>query len=113
MGALNDLTAQLAAELAGVGLTVITDPRELRPDVALIEPPRVGGISGNLSTCEWDVQVVARPPGDPLAVATLLDMVDVIIETVPVTTANPGVFVTGSQELPSYTVTVRQTIRRN
>lgn len=113
MGALNDLTADLASTLTGEGLEVITDPRQLRPNVCLIEPPRVSGISGNLSTVEWDVQICAQPPGDDTAVALLLDQVDIIIEAVPVTSATPGVFSSGGQDLPAYTCTVRQTIRRN
>jgi hypothetical protein len=113
MGALNDITAQIVQDLETAGLTVITDPRELRPNVALVEPPRVTGVSANLSRCEWDVNVCATPPGDATAVAALLDLVDTIIETVPVTTASPGVFSTGNQELPSYTCTIQYTINRS
>ena len=113
MGALAEITAELVQQLQDAGVDVITDPRELRPNVTLIEPPRVVGISGKLSDVEWELNVCALPPGDPAAVTALVNIVDVIIETVPVTTAVPGVFQTGNQELPAYTVTVRQTIRRD
>ena len=113
MGALADITADLVATLQGAGIEVITDPRQLRPHVTLVEPPRVVGISGKLSDVEWDLNVCTLPATDVGALTALLDIVDVIVETVPVSSANPGTYSTGNQELPAYTVTVKQTIRRD
>jgi len=112
MGALNDIQTELVQTLEAAGLTVTTDPRTLRPGVCLVEPPRVTGVSANLSEVEWDVAVTALPPGDATAVSILLDVVDVIVAAVPVTTANPGTYESGGQVLPAYTATVRYTIRR-
>lgn len=113
MGALNDIQAELVTSLENAGLTVVTDPRLMAPNLAMVEPPRVTGISGNLSQVEWDVNVTALPPGNAAAVEALLDQVDAVIQAVPVSTATPGVLSIGGQDLPAYTLTVTYTIRRN
>jgi hypothetical protein len=113
MGALRDCLTEIEQTLAGISAPVITEPRAVRPGVVLIEPPTVTGISGTLSQVAVPVVVLAAPPGDRTAVDRMLDVVDEIIALLPVETGSFGISTIGAQELPSYSLDIRLTIRRS
>lgn len=104
---------QLVADIAALNLPVVNDIRNLRPPAVLVEPPTVTAVqSGHLFTLEYPVIVVAPPPANRDTFTLLLDRVDTLAANLTVTTAAPGTYSTGNQELPCYTVTITQTIRR-
>lgn len=113
MGALKDALVDVEQTLSAISATVITEPRAVRPGVVLIEPPTITGISGTLSQVAIPVVVFAAPPGDRTAVDRMLDVVDEIIQLLPVETGSFGISTVGAQELPSYSLDIRLTLRRN
>lgn len=111
-GPLAEAVAHVAGELADAGIPTSTDPRRLAPGLVLVEPPSIVGISAGITELNVPVSVTGTP-GDPNAVAKLLDTADQIIGLFPVITGEPGIYATGNQELPTYRLTVRVTTRRN
>lgn len=110
MGRLNNARDALSAELSAAGLVVIDDPRNLRPNAVMIDPPSVNtpsyGQPNATLYLEFQVTAVAPPPANLDALKKLLDTVDVVLNTVAVTNANPSVYSVGNQELPAYTINV-------
>lgn len=112
MGAISDALDELAATITGAGYTVVQDPRLIRPGVVVIDPPTLTGLSAAISQLDVDVSVLTQPLGPVDQLTYLYDAVDEITSLVPVTTATYGIYNAGNQELPSYTCTVRLTIKR-
>lgn len=103
----------LVSAIAALNLPVVNDVRNLRPPAVLVEPPTITQVqSGYLFTLEFPVIVVAPPPANRDTFTLLLDRVDTLAANLTVTSAQPGTYSTGQQELPCYTVTITQQIRR-
>ena len=112
MTVLTDALDDLAVVLTTAGETVAGSAAGIRPPVAVIDPPDVSTISADLLTVSWRVALVEQPPGSDRALRRLLDRVSAIAELVPIASATSGVYSTGGQELPSYSITITQTLRR-
>lgn len=112
MGAIVDAVDELVGILEALNYVVVTDPRQIRPGVLVIDPPTLTGLSADMSTLDVDVSVLAQPMAPADVLTWLYDTVDDITAAVPVTTAAYGIYNAGNQELPSYTCTVRLTIKR-
>ena len=112
MGAIRDAVDELVGLIEGVGYTVVEDPRLIRPGVVVIDPPTLTGQSAAISTLDVDCSVLAQPLSPVDVLTWLYDAVDDITAVVPVTAATYGIYNAGNQELPSYTCTVRLTIKR-
>jgi hypothetical protein len=110
-GALAEGVDHVVTTLADAGIPSITDVRRLTPGAILVEPPSIVGISAGITEMTIPVSITAAP-GDPNAVRKILEVADSIIELLPVTTGEPGIYATGNQELPSYRLTARITVRR-
>lgn len=110
-GALLEGVDHVATVLAAAGIPTILDIRRLTPGAVLVEPPSIVGISGGITELEIPISITGTP-GDPGAVRKILATADEIVELFPVTAGDPGVYATGNQELPSYRLTVRITVRR-
>jgi hypothetical protein len=110
-GALAEGVDHVRTVLADAGIPTITDVRRLTPGAVLVEPPSIVGISAGLTEMTIPVSVTATP-GDPNGVARILEVADSIIELIPVTGGEPGIYATGNQELPSYRLICRVTVRR-
>ena len=112
MGAIQDAMTELVGIIEGLGYTVVVDPRQIRPGVVVLDPPTLTGQSASLSTLDVDASVLAQPLSPVDVLTWLYDAVDDITNAVPVTSATYGIYNAGNQELPSYTCTVRLTIKR-
>lgn len=111
MGRTNDARERLCAELTAAGLVVCEDSRNVRPGVVVVEPPVLTrstfGGAGTQLVCEFTLYCTAPPPGNLDALKAQLELVDTVINTVPATGAQPTDYVSGSQSLPAYSVTVQ------
>lgn len=106
----------LISTLEGLGLRVFTDVHQLRPGGVLIDPPTYRSISPHLVEADYPIHLVAAPPGDWRALKATLTQLDTIFEnlgTASTMTANPSVYSTGAQDLPSYQLTATVTYRRS
>lgn len=104
----------LAAMLTDAGLTVVRDPRNVRPPCVLVEPPSVeSNQSRTMCELSFPISVLAPPPGNADTLAWLLRTVDEIIGAVGPTTGSPGVITIGNAELPAYQLTTTVQLRRD
>lgn len=112
---LSDAYDYVVAALEAAGLTVTTDPRNVRPPCVLVEPPTVTAQQNTLlAELEFPIIVAAPGLGNKDATAFLLDTVDEILGAgIGTTTGGPTVYTIGNQELPAYQLTTTIQIRRN
>jgi hypothetical protein len=104
----------VVAALQAEGLTVITDPRNVRPPCVLVEPPSITqNQNKTLAQLDFPITVLAPPPGNKDALNWLLDTADEIVGAVGPTTGSPTVYTIGNQDLPAYTLTATVQIRRS
>jgi hypothetical protein len=104
-----------AIEALSTGFEVVTDPRNARPMTFFIELPTVEAFTYNVGDITLRVRICAPPPGNQDAGDWLMTWADALMNsTLAVTDLRPGVMlVGGGQELPTYDLTVRVSIRRN
>jgi len=106
--------ATLVASLQGLGLAVVTDPRNARPMSVLVDPPTFTCFNSNIAEIEIGVQVLAAPPGNQDAVDYLISAADTIMDSeISLIRGNPGVMQIGGQEVPTYDLTVRVSTQRS
>jgi hypothetical protein len=112
MGALTEGLDYVVSTLAEAGIPTIVDVKKLRPGAVLIDPPSIVGISAGSTELSIPISVTSTPPGDPASISRMLDTVDTITALLPVLSGDPGIYSTGNQELPTYRINVRVTVRR-
>lgn len=100
--------------LEALSWDVVTDPRSIRPPVVFVDIPSVVRvISSTIVELEVPIHLLAPPPGNATSLEFLLGKVDEAIATDLLITAGvPETFSVGGQELPSYQLTTRITVRR-
>ena len=106
MARINDARLRLVSALTAAGITVVSDARNIRPGVVIIDPPDITRSTTNQLELSFPLNVVMPPPGNLDALIPLLDLMDKVIDATSATSATPTVYSTGGQELPAYTVTV-------
>lgn len=106
MARINDARERLVTVLTAANAVVVSDSRNIRPGVVVIDPPDVTRSTTNQLLLTFNLNVVMAPPGNLDALIPLLDLVDKIIDATAATSATPTVYSVGGQELPAYTVTV-------
>lgn len=104
-----------AIEALSTGYEVVTDPRNVRPMTFFIDLPSVDSFTYNVGDISLTVHICAPPPGNQDASNFLLTQADIIMNSpIAVTSLRPGVMIIGGgQELPTYDLTVRVSVRRN
>jgi hypothetical protein len=106
MGRINTARERLVTVLTTANITVVSDARNIRPGVVIIDPPDITRSTTNQLLLSFPLNVVMAPPGNLDALVPLLDLLDKVIDATAATNATPTVYSTGGQELPAYTVTV-------
>lgn len=98
-----------------LGYEVVTDPRNARPMSFFIELPTVEAFTYNVGDITLRIRICAPPPGNQDASNWLLTQADAIMNSsIAVTDLRPSVMIIGGgQELPTYDLTVRVSVRRN
>lgn len=100
--------------LTALGLTPVTDPRNIRPYSVFVELPSVSAFNYNVGDITVMLHVLAPPPGNQDASDYLITVADQIMASaIAVTDLRPGFVSTGGQDLPSYDLTVRVAVERN
>jgi hypothetical protein len=104
----------LVSTLTGLGLKVVTDPRNARPMTVLVDPPTFTAFNSNIAEIEFDLKVLAAPPGNQDANDYLITTADTIMNSaVSLIRGIPGVILLGGQEIPTYDLTVRVSTMRS
>lgn len=106
MARINDARQRLVTVLTAANITVVSDARNIRPGVVIIDPPDITRSTTGQLQLSFPLNVVMAPPGNLDALIPLLDLLDKVIDATSATSATPTVYSTGGQELPAYTVTV-------
>lgn len=93
---------------------VILDARNIQAPCVLIDAPTFTGVSGSLWRFDYQVLVIAPPPGNADALKAMLGVVDQIAGLVPTSQGQPGVFsMPGGSDLPCYRLTCPTTYQRS
>jgi len=113
-----DATTALANAITAIGLVPITDPRNARPLTVYIEPPSFdafnAGQVNSVADLTYTIRILAAPPGNQDATDYLLTTMDTLFNSsIVVMSGRPSLTVVGSQEIPSYDLTVRMSARRS
>lgn len=101
--------------LDDANLPVLDDPRNMRPPGIVVDPPSFNVLSNNLVELDFPINVIMPPPGNKDALQAALTLIDGVVELPQLLTISgaSGVYATGGQELPSYQLISRLTVRRN
>jgi hypothetical protein len=115
-GIFTDATTTLASALTALGLVPVTDARNARPLTVFVEPPSFdafnAGRANSVADITFTIRILAAPPGNQDATDYLLTIMDQIFNSdIVVTSGRPSLTVVGSQEIPSYDLTVRMSAR--
>lgn len=111
-----DAYTDLVDRITSFGLTVYSNVNTLRPPGVVIDPPTIRSISPTLVELQYQISVVAAPPGDFRALKAILEQADIILESLTeasILSATSGVYAVGNQELPTYQLTATITYRRD
>lgn len=112
MGFLADLTSDLADQISALDITAVTDPRNIKPPCALVNPPLVEIVNATgLIRATYPVQLIAGGPANEYAINQLYDMADAAITGLSATEARPVPVTIGSATYPGYELTVIITAR--
>lgn len=106
MAVLTDARAYVVAQLAGLGLAVVTDPRNARPLTAYVGPPEfdLGGVNQAVFRVQVEIRLLAAPPSNGDAEKWLLATADTVIESDGLTIVNgaAGAIAVSDQTIPTY-----------
>jgi len=113
-----DATTALKNAITALGYVPVTDARNARPLTVFIEPPSFtafnAGIINSVADITFTIRILASPPGNQDATDYILTVMDDIYNsTIVVVDGRPSVTVIGSQDIPSYDLTVRMSARRS
>lgn len=114
-GFLAQCVNQVVATITSAGLTAVTDPRNARPMTVLVRPPSADTFNNNITTVTIVLNVLGAPPSNLDSLDYLMTTAETLLTT-DMAIIGPiefGIVTIGSQELPTYTITVRLGNRRN
>jgi len=116
-GIFTDAINTVAASLTALGLKPVTDPRNARPLTVFIELPSFESYGANPTSKVSDVTITLRvlgaPPGNQDSTDYILGIIDQILGSdIAVINGGPSIATVGSQDLPSYDLTVKLTATR-
>ena len=112
-GILAQAVDTVKCSLTDLGLTPITDPRNVRPLSVLIQLPTSTNFNYNVGDITLTLNICAPPPGNGDAGDYLMTIADQIMNSdIAVTDMRPGLLSIGGQDLPTYDLTVRVAVNR-
>jgi hypothetical protein len=107
-GIFTDTIDTVSASLTALGLKPVTDPRNARPLTVFVELPTFTCFNNQIADITVDLRVLGAPPGNQDASDYILGVVDTIMNSpLAVISGNPSIAQIGSQELPTYDLTIR------
>lgn len=113
-----DATTALKNAITALGLVPVTDARNARPLTIFVEPPSFdafnAGQVNSVADLTFTIRILAAPPGNQDATDYLLTTMDTLFNSsIVVMSGRPSLTVVGSQEIPSYDLTVKMSARRS
>lgn len=103
--AINNLSTFLGTV---TGLRVVTDPRNLQPNCALIQAPSFTAYNYNIVDLAFPITIVGVGPGNEDALRTILNTVSLVLgKNVAVTDGRPVTLDLGGTVAPAYELTVK------
>lgn len=108
-GPIADVRTAIAAEITAAGFVPVTDPRNARPLTIFIELPTITAVTYKVLDLTWTLRVLGPPPGNLDAIDWIFTTVDTLIQRadLAIVGGSPGLAQIGTQELPTYDLTVR------
>jgi hypothetical protein len=104
----------IKTQLVALGLTVVTDPRNVRPLSVLIEMPSFDTFTSNVGNISIPVRIIGAPPANQDVSDWLITAADKIMDSpISVTSGQAGYATYGGQDLPTYDLQVAVVVRRN
>lgn len=105
----------IATRINNLGLKAVTDPRNARPLTVFIDLPTFTSFTYNVGDLTFILHVLGAPPGNQDTADWLLTTIDTLMadQGLAIVAGQPTMTTIGSQELPSYDLTVRIASRRN
>lgn len=113
-GVIYDSIQHVVNTISGLGYTVVTDPRNVRPLSVFVEMPTFTTFAHDVVDVTCVVRVLAPPPGNQDATDYIITIADAIQDAFSgaVIDGRPTVALIGEQQLPAYDLTVRIGTRR-
>jgi len=107
-GVFAEAIQKIVTTVTALGFKPVTDPRNLRPLCVEIELPTFTNFTNHVADITITIRVLAPPPGNQDSADYLLTTVDALVNSeLAIISGQPTLRVVGSQELPSYDLTVR------
>jgi hypothetical protein len=106
MSLMVDALEALRDELIDAGITPVLDVRNAAPPCVVIELPTVVDRTAGSVTLDVPIVCCAPPPGTWDSMLAIYDLADQVMDLYPTTTASPGTYRPGAQELPAVTVNI-------
>jgi len=113
-GFLAQCVDKVVATITAANLVAVTDPRNARPMTVLVRPPSADTFNNNITNVTIVLNVLGAPPGNSDAIDYLMTTCETLLQT-DMAVVGPidfGIITIGSQDLPTYTMTVRLGNRR-
>ena len=105
----------IVTRITNLNLKPVTDPRNARPLTVFVELPTFTSFTYNVGDLTFTLRVLGAPPGNQDTADYLLTTIDTLMadQGLAIVAGQPTITTIGSQELPSYDLTVRIASRRN
>ena len=101
----------IQAGLTAAGIVAATDPRNIKPPCALIDPPSFVVVNPHMISTTTIVHLIAPGPGNRDAAKLLMQLADDAVAAINVVSGSPSTTTVGSSDFPSYDLTVTYTIQ--
>lgn len=104
-----DARAEIVSQITASGYAAVTDSRNARPLTIFVGLPSIRAVTSKVLDLTFPLHVLGAPPGNQDSLDWILTAVDVLIQNadLAITVGDPGFMSIGSQDLPSYDLTVR------
>lgn len=97
---------EVVARLSTAGIRTTSDPRNVSPPCALVNPPSFELMAQGVVRCTVNVTLIAPGPANADAAKSLMAMGDLAIGVNNTISGQPGSIIVGSSEYPTYELTV-------
>jgi hypothetical protein len=97
---------EVTSRFTTAGIRTTSDPRNVSPPCALVNPPSFELMAQGVVRCTVNVTLIAPGPANADAAKSLMAMGDLAISVNNTISGQPGSIVIGASEYPTYELTV-------
>ena len=114
-GILAEARDAVVTAITAAGYTPVTDPRNARPLTVFVDLPSCDGFNSNILDVTVVCRILGAPPANADTAVYLLTAAAAIHSStsLAVISVEPGSVQFGEQQIPTYDLTVRLSVRRN